>query len=191
MDERQAQTPGPWGALEPNQEKGTVWTDLRSLLLLAVLASGIRTWQLTHTEVASRDSIGYIRMAWQLEHRNWREVIPAAPQHPIYPLAILGVSLPLRSFFGDLPTAMQVSAQLASSLASVLLIVPMFFLGRELFDRRIGFWAAALFQCLPSGGRVMADGLSDPLFLLCTASGLLFAVRGLRTRRVACFAAAG
>jgi hypothetical protein len=147
---------------------------------------------LTHTEVASRDSIGYIRIAWQLEHTNWLTALPAASQHPAYPAAILMVSWAVRPFFeSDLPTAMQVSAQVASSLASVLLVVPMFYLGRELFDRRIAFWATALFQCLPSSGRVMADGLSEPLFLLWIATGLLFAVRGLRNRSPWCFAVVG
>jgi hypothetical protein len=172
-------------------ESGVRWTDLRCLLILAALAGGIRTWQLTHTEVASRDSIGYIRIAWELQHGDWRRVIPAAPQHPLYPLAVLGVSLPVRHFLIDLPTAMQVSAQLASSLGSILLILPMFFLGRELFDRRTAFWATALFQCLPASGRVMADGLSEPLFLLWVTTGLLFAARGLRTGSHWCFALVG
>jgi 4-amino-4-deoxy-L-arabinose transferase-like glycosyltransferase len=87
----------------------------------------------------------------------------------------------VRRFFpNDLPYAMQLSAQLASSLASVLLVVPMFYLGRELFDRRVAFWGALLFQCLPSSGRVMADGLSEPLFLLFAAAALALAALALR-----------
>ena len=42
------------------------------------------------------------------------------------------------------------SAQLVSALASVLLLVPMFYLGREVFERRIAFWSCLLFQCLPT-----------------------------------------
>jgi hypothetical protein len=152
----------------------------------------MRGWQLSHTEVASRDSIGYIRIAWHLEHGPWGEAMRQAQQHPGYPLLLLGVSVPVRHFFhGDLATLMQLSAQLASALASVLLVVPMYFLGRELFDRRVGFWGALLFQCLPASGRGMADGLSEPFFLLAMASAFAFACVALRRGWVVGFALCG
>ncbi len=168
------------------------WGDRRWLALLIVLAVALRVWQVSHTEVTSRDSIGYIRIAWQLEHDDWRKVLPASSQHPLYPLAVLAASAPVRhSHGGDLALAMQLSAQLASCVASVLLVVPMFYLGRELFDRRTAFWATLLFQCLPATGKMMADGLSEPLFLLCVSAALLFAVRALRTGSAPAFALAG
>ncbi|HEY7157304.1 MAG TPA: glycosyltransferase family 39 protein [Gemmataceae bacterium] len=171
---------------------GAIWADLRCLALLFLLAAGLRAWQIAHTEVASRDSISYIRIAWQLEHGSWREVLPHSPQHPGYPLTVLGMSLPVRHFIpDDLPRAWQFSAQLASALASVLLVVPMFYLGRELFDRRAAFWACVLFQCLPSSGKVMSDGLSDTLFLLFACAGLWLACIALRRGSWGCFALTG
>jgi hypothetical protein len=168
------------------------WADLRSLALLAVLVIVVRAWQLTHTEVASRDSISYVRIAWQLEHGSWLQVMPSSPQHPGYPLAVLAMSLPVRQFLpDDLPRAWQISAQLVSAVASLLLIVPMFYLGRELFDRRIAFWACVLFQCLPTSGKIMGDGLSDPLFLLFACSGLWLSCAALRTRSWLLFALTG
>jgi hypothetical protein len=168
------------------------WADLGCLAALAVLAAALHAWQIAHTEVASRDSISYIRMAWQLEHNDWREVLPHSPQHPAYPLAVLAVSLPVRHFLpADLPTAMQRSAQLAGALAAVLLVVPMYFLGRRLFDRRVTFWSCLLFQCLPASGRVMADGLSDALFLLFATSGLWLALVALAGRSRTAFALTG
>jgi hypothetical protein len=162
------------------------------ILFLAALTCALRGWQLARTEVAARDSIGYIRIAWQLEHGEARRVIAAAPQHPGYPLAILALSHAVRPFLpGDLAYAMQLSAQLASALASVLLVVPLFLLGRELFDRRVSFWAVVLFQCLPATGRVMADGLSEPLFLLFAATALWSAARALRTGQRGAFAVCG
>jgi hypothetical protein len=157
------------------------WGDWRYLAILILLVLGVRGWQLTHTEVASRDSISYIRIAWELEHKSWLEVLPKSPQHPAYPVAVLGMSLPVRQYLpDDLPAAWQLSAQLVSALASVLLLLPMFYLGRELFDRRIAFWACLLFQCLPTSGKVMSDGLSDTLFLLFACSGLWLACVALR-----------
>src|SRR6185503_1575345 len=78
------------------------------------------------------------------------------------------------------PEGMRLSAQLASSLAALLLVIPMFFLGKELFDRRVGFWGALIFQWLPVSAHVLSDGLSEALFLLFTASALLFAVHAVR-----------
>lgn len=176
----------------PPPAPSTLGADLRCLALLVLLAMGLRAWQLTHTEVASRDSISYIRIAWQLEHGNWRQVLRQAPQHPAYPLTVLALSGPVRHFFpDDLPRAWQISAQLASALASVLLVVPMFYLGRELFDRRVAFWACVLFQCLPSSGKVMGDGLSDTLFLLWAAGGLWMACAALRSGSRWAFALTG
>src|SRR5262249_5601835 len=113
-------------------------------------------------------------------------------QHPGYPLAVLGMSYPVRYFVGDDTVRfMQLSAQLVSALASVLLVIPMFYIGKELFDARIGFWAALLFQCLPASGRLMADGLSEPLFLLLSSLAVLFAARALRTGSVFGFGLTG
>jgi hypothetical protein len=86
---------------------------------------------------------------------------------------------------------MQLSAQLTSAIAGVLLVVPMFLLGRELFDRRVGFGGSLLFQCLPAGGRVLGDGLSEAVFLLFAAWALYLAARALGGRSVLPFALAG
>jgi hypothetical protein len=169
------------------------WGDFRLLALLLVLAAGLRAWQVCHTEVTSRDSVGYVRIAWRLEHDDFRTAVCSAAQHPGYPLALLAVSVPLRRLLpeADLPAVMQLSAQLASAVAGVLLVLPIYFLGRELFDRRVAFWSALLFQCFPTSGRLLADGLSDPLFLLLAVTALLLAVRSLRTGSLLGFALTG
>ncbi len=170
-----------WGAL-----------DFRLVALLALLTLGLRAYQLGTTEVTARDSIGYIHIAWRLEHGDWREVIPDSPQHPGYPIAVLAASLPARLLFpNDLAYAMQFGAQLASAAASVLLSIPLFWLGAQLFNRRVGFWAVLLFQCLPCSGRIMADGLSESVFLLFAVSALAFAMYSLRSGSVVGFGCAG
>src|SRR5207253_5412516 len=68
-----------------------------------------------------------------------------------------------------------------SGLAGIFLVIPMFFLGKELFDREVAFWASAIFECLPVGARVMSDALSESLFLLMSTTALLLAVRAFRT----------
>lgn len=192
MQEPEPRASAPTMETPTKSAVGSIWADLRCLAILVVLVVVIRGWQITHTEVASRDSISYIRIAWQLGHDPWRKAMTESPQHPGYPLAVLAMSLPVRHYFpDDLPRAWQISAQLVSVLASVLLLVPMFYLGREMFDRRVAFWACVLFQCLPSSGKIMGDGLSDTLFLLFACLGLWLATLALRRRSVWLFALTG
>lgn len=156
------------------------WPNLTTVLVLLLVAGAIHGWLLAHTEVTARDGIGFIRYAWRLEHRSCWTVLKNNLQHPLYPLSVLAMSQPVRCFWHEDPAgAMALSAQLVSAIAGILLVVPMFYLGRALFDRGVGFWAALLFQCLPIGARATADALSEGLFLLLTATALWLAVSGL------------
>src|SRR5262245_23926136 len=73
-----------------------VWRELALLALLLVVASGVRAWLIGHTEVAARDSVGFIRYALELERYPWKEVLERNLQHPGYPLVLLAVSWPVR-----------------------------------------------------------------------------------------------
>jgi 4-amino-4-deoxy-L-arabinose transferase-like glycosyltransferase len=159
--------------------------DLACLLLLVLLATGLRALVIARTSVAARDSIGFIRYAWQLEHEPWGKVLKENRHPPLYPITIWAASLPVRQLLHTTGTdclAMQTSAQLATAFAGVLLVIPMFFLGRDLFDRQVGFWSALLFQCIPVASRVLSDGLTEGIYLLLTATFLLVAGRSLRSR---------
>ena len=105
---------------------------------------------------------------------------------------MLAVSVPVRHLLGGTTCdAMVLSCQLASSLAAVLLVIPMFYLGRELFDRRVGFWSAALFQCLPVTARITSDALSEATFLLFITSMLFLAAQALHGSAALRFALCG
>src|SRR5262249_29513150 len=117
------------------------------LVLLIALAAGLRAWTLTHTEVTARDSIRFLPYALQLEEKPLAKVLRDNHQHPGYATLVMLVSWPVRHWAGATDSqTMQLSAQLASSLAGVLLVVPLFYLGKFFFNRRIGFWATAVFQ---------------------------------------------
>jgi 4-amino-4-deoxy-L-arabinose transferase-like glycosyltransferase len=176
----------------PVPSSRSVWHDVARICVLLVLAASIRFWIITHTEVAARDSIGFIRYAMQLEHLPWTKVLRESQQHPGYPIVLLAVSWPVRAIMGGTtPITMQLSAQIASALAGILLVLPMYFLGRDLLNRSAGFWGTALFQCLPVSARALSDGLSEATFLLFMATALLFAVRGLRRGAAGWFVLSG
>jgi 4-amino-4-deoxy-L-arabinose transferase-like glycosyltransferase len=166
--------------------------DLTLILTLILIAAGLRAWSIGHTAVAARDSIGFIRYALDLESQSWLDVFRNSQQHPGYPMVLLLVSWPVRYCFGGInPVSMQMSAQIASGLASILLVIPMYLLGRQFFDRRAGFWGSLLFQILPVSGRAMSDGLSEATFLFFVTLSLLIAVLALRKNSFAALAWAG
>jgi hypothetical protein len=166
--------------------------DLGALSALVLVSTAIHAWHICHTEVTARDGVGFIRYAWQLRHEPWIQVLRRNPHPPLYPMLVLAVWEPVRQFaHGDEAMVMQVSAQAASALAGVLLVVPMFYLGKQLFDRRVGFWAALLFQCLPASSRVLSDALAEGLWLLLAATAVLLAVWAFRTHSKFGFALCG
>jgi 4-amino-4-deoxy-L-arabinose transferase-like glycosyltransferase len=168
--------------------------DWQALLLLLLVTLTLRIVMLCRTEVPARDSIGYIRYALEFERADlsWGDVLRKNHQHPGYPLVVLGVSYPVRYFLGGItPYSMQLSAQLASGLAALLLVVPMFLLGKLLRDRRLGFWAALLFQFLPVVSHILTDGISEAVFLLWCVWGMYFGCKGLQGAGPRAFALCG
>jgi hypothetical protein len=152
------------------------------LAILLALSAMLHVWVLTHTEVAARDSIAYIRYAWRLEHLPWTQVLREGDHHPGYPAAVLLMKQAVEPFHhGSTAMMMQLSAQLVSCVFGVLLVVPMFLLGRELFSPRVGFWSALLLQVMPATGHVLSDGLSEAMFLCLVSFSTWMGVRGLRT----------
>lgn len=166
--------------------------DFYLLAAVIVLTSLVRLWIIWHTSVPARDGVGLIRYAWQLEHRPWREVLRDNAHPPLYPLAIVAASSVVRLFLhASEPVIMQVGAQAASAFAGVLLVIPMFLLGRRLFNSTVALGAAVLFQFLPVPARVTSDVLTESLFLLLTATALFYGVKALRSRSMRAFALCG
>lgn len=154
--------------------------DLGLIAVLLLAAAAVHLWLVRHTVVLARDGIGFIHYAWQFEHLPWRTALASTDQHPGYPLVVMAMSWPVRYWHpGSDAETMALAAQLASVVASCLLVVPVFYLGRALFDRRVGFWAALLLECLPVSARVTSDALSEATFLLAAVVTVLVAVRAL------------
>lgn len=166
--------------------------DAIALGLLVLLVLPLRLWLLVNTEVAARDSIGYIRYALEFETHDWDKVVKAHDQHPGYALTVLAISQPLRLASGQTDAAtMQLAAQLTTVMAAMLLLYPMYHVGRLLFNRRTGFGAALLYQVLPINAQHLSDGLSEGFFLFLVASALLQGIRALQGQSPIRFALCG
>src|SRR6478735_4508112 len=150
----------------PTEAPRREWfSDLWRIGFVMLLALCGRGWNIAHTEVISRDGIAFIRCALQLEeppmsagenpHQMTRaEVLKASFHPPGYSTSVLAVSWVVRPLVPDPCDAMRLSAQIASLLASLLLVVPMYFLGKLVFDRQTAFIGTLLFQVLPVATQV-------------------------------------
>jgi hypothetical protein len=185
--------PGPGPSAQDGKGPSIGSRDWPWLLGALVLAIVLRAWSITHTVVIAQDSVEFIRLALELDSppSTWPEVLSAHHKQPAYSLTIMPISRPMRAIMGETPEALQISAQLASALAGVLLVIPMFYLGKMLVDRKLGFCAAILFQCLPESCNMLGDGLCEPLFLLFTSSALLAGMRAMATYSVRLFVVCG
>lgn len=156
------------------------------IALLFALVLPLRLWLIHNTEVTARDSIGYVRYALQFEKQGWKEALTSNHQHPGYPLLVCLVSVPVRAIEGaTTPENMALCTQLVNLVASLVLLVPMYWLGRQFFDRVVSFFGALLFQYLPVSGQHLSDGISEPVYLLLTVTALLHMVQALRDRTIA------
>src|SRR5262245_50674121 len=89
------------------------------VILLLLLAGCLHGWMIAHTHLPARDTIGYVRYALLLESRPLDQALRQIEQHPLYPLCVLAVSVPVRQVVGDTTaSAMVLSAQAVSGLAA-------------------------------------------------------------------------
>jgi hypothetical protein len=166
--------------------------DLLAVACLIAVGVALKFWLLSHTEAMARDGIIYITFANRLQQGPITDVLRTTDQHPLYPVFILGVSKVVEWVRGEPdPLAWQLSAQLANCLASWLMLIPLYLLGKELGSWKIGFWSAMLYQCLPVVARFTADGVAEGTYLLFSSIALSGAVRGFRTQAWAWFGIAG
>ena len=166
--------------------------DLCAILLLVLAGVGVKGWLFLHTETPARDGIGYIHFAWQLSEKPWSEVLRSNQQHPLYPISIYATSRIVRWLRSEMDCSSWVaSAQFANGVAGVLLVIPMFLWGKEVYDRRIAFCGTLLFQVLPVAARATTDALSEGTYLLWAASSLWLGARALRTHHWSAYAGCG
>lgn len=177
--------------------------DYARLAALAVVAVGVHLWLLTHTAVTARDGIGFARYALCLqsphaasvpwdESRSMLDVVKGEQHPPAYPAAVWATAKFVRRAADlPLPDSTLLACQIVSAIAGVLLVVPIYLLGRVLVGRNVGFAAALLFQTLPVPARVTSDGMADGLYLLGAATALLLGVRAVRRPGVGGFLLCG
>jgi hypothetical protein len=151
----------------------------RSLLAIVLLAASLHAAGIATTLLPAQDGLKLIRFAQQFHTSPCADVIRGADVHPLYPALIAMVEPPVSWMIGDGPEAWRLAAQVVAALASIGLLVPVYFLTERLFDRRVAFIAAGMVALLPRVAEVGHETLSDSLGLFATFMALWLAARAL------------
>lgn len=147
------------------------------LVSLMVLAAALLGWLGKTTEILFADGLRYIDQARRIDAGSLADGLVKAVDHPAYPVAIVGVH---RVLGGDEPEGWQIAAQVASILAGVLLVVPLYLVALEVFGARAAWLSVLLTYAVPLTGHVLADALSESTFLLFWSWGVWSALKFLR-----------
>ncbi len=153
------------------------------LLLLVVVAIVVHVLIIINSAMTARDSIGFVRDAWNYKNPQSSRLVymKQRPQHPGYPVMVAAVSAFVP---GSLPnqehSQMLRSAQVTSAICGILLVFPVFWIGRAWASSNVGFVAAFFVTVLPVLARDTSDGLSDGPYLLFVCVALAFGVKCLR-----------
>ncbi len=150
---------------------------VRRVIGLMVFVGLLLGWLALHTDVIFADGLRYIRHAQQVDKGDLAGGLFRAIDHPLYPLAIAASHKVLG---GAGPWAWQHAAQLASILAAVLLVVPLYLIALEFHGERTAWLGVAFAFVVPVTSHVFADALSESTFLLGWCWGFWGALRFLR-----------
>jgi hypothetical protein len=169
-------------------------------VLLAV-AVAVHGWLVAHTALPARDSIGFARIANNLSDPNAGntsdtprqriDVVRESQHPPGHPIVIWLTEKALRDQIPRRPERTLFATQLCNAMGAVLLVVPLYLIGRMLFGRNVGFAGTLLFQVLPVPARVTSDGLSEGVYLLFMAVAILSGARAARRPGIGGFLSCG
>ncbi|MDO8555705.1 MAG: glycosyltransferase family 39 protein [Nanoarchaeota archaeon] len=149
------------------------------LLLLVVVALGIRLLLLSTQHTVEIDGAYYVRMGQNLFAGRGLVDIEGHVNTvfmPLYPILIGSVDLLIHD--GEL------SARLLSILFGVLLIFPVFLLGKDLYGRIAGLLAAGMVAIYPALAYISTITYTDSLFLFLITSFFVVAFRAAESKKV-------
>src|SRR4030043_702920 len=139
--------------------------DLAILLLVSLLLS---IYLFFRTYVISLDgAFQYIPMARDFASGLFKEGFQKTGQQPLYPLLISGVSCWAKDF--------ELAGMLVSSFFGILIILPVYYLGKRGFGQQVAFISVFLLIIHPYIRRFSADVLKESTYLFFLAMAIWFA----------------
>jgi Dolichyl-phosphate-mannose-protein mannosyltransferase len=151
----------------------------RSLVAIVLLAAILHAVGIARTLLPAQDGLKLLRFARQFQSDPWPDVVRGADVHPLYSALVAMVEPPVSWMIGESPDAWRLAAQLVAVVASLGVLVPVYFLTKSLFDRRVAFIAAGVLALLPRVAEAGQETLPDSLGLFATFMALWLAARAL------------
>jgi len=146
--------------------------DLAILLLISLLLS---IYLFFRTYVISMDgAFQYIPIAKDFASGFFRRAI-SHNQQPLYPLIVAFVSRWVPDF--------ELAGKLVSSIFGILLIIPVYFLGKRIFDEKIALLSTLLLAIHPYIRRFSADVLKESTYLFFLGIAIWFAWRAIQSEK--------
>jgi len=147
--------------------------DLVILLLLSAILKAILS--LCIGVMNPDDGVIYITAAQKLAGGAFKEAL-AIYGMPFYPLLIALTHYVIPNWIA--------AALIISIISSVLTIIPLYLLTKEIFYRQAALWACAAFTVLPLSNHWSVGVLRDPLFLFFLAWSTYFAYLAIQSRKL-------
>jgi 4-amino-4-deoxy-L-arabinose transferase-like glycosyltransferase len=147
--------------------------DLAILILISLLLSAYLFFR---TYVISMDgAFQYIPMAKIFASGLFKDAIRFSGQQPLYSFLISLVSRLVSDF--------ELAGKLISSFFGILVIFPVYFLGKRIFDQRIAFFSAFFLAIHPYIRRFSADVLKESTYLFFLATAIWFSWKAIQSER--------
>ncbi len=148
-------------------------------LLMAVTA--LLVWRVSRAEVISADGLRYTTQAKKIATGDWQGGLVGSVDHPMYPLQIAAVWTMVG--MPDTPVGWQNAAWTASLIHGILIVIPLYCMGRSLFGDHVAWLGVAAFYAVPHTSQILADALSESTFLHFWCWSVAFALEFLKRGR--------
>lgn len=155
------------------------WTAGRILALLVTAAVVVRVLVTLTRDMVQYDETAYLRMAENLAAgRGLLDISGLTTTHftPLLPMLIAGLAVIVRNYV--------LAGYIVAIIFSSLILIPTFLLGRELFDERVGLYAAALMIAAPIFITTSEFIYSEVVYIFFLLMGAFFGWHMLRRGRL-------
>jgi 4-amino-4-deoxy-L-arabinose transferase-like glycosyltransferase len=164
--------------------KGNTSSVGATIAILFLVALAVRVVALKQNYVISNDGSFYLKMAQlyssgQYDHELFRQY----PYYAVFPLLIL----PFHNLFGDWVLA----GQWVSVICGALTVIPLYCLGREIFNEKIGLVSAIFYIICPDLVQYSAEVLRDIPFIFFYTTALWLAYKGIKDEKIGLLGLAG
>ncbi|MFB3883674.1 MAG: ArnT family glycosyltransferase [Thermodesulfobacteriota bacterium] len=163
-----------------NSKKSLTISLFTKLILLVVLALLPRLLLLLKPDIITVDGMIYIKMAKLFGEGSYARI--PGNYFNLYPILIFLA----QKFVGD----WELSAQMISVFFGSLTVVPVFLVGRSLYDERIGWFSAIFYIVLPDLLKFDIQVIRDPIMWFFAATSLWLVWEGNNRNRLLPFALA-